>query len=201
MNKWESWDQKSTQAPYWRSFLNDAGNNWSFRAPKFAFAQKTSVNCTTGKTPYEIVFGTKPQIPMSLVLGLYRNKRKLCCSDFCTDLPPHSHDESAMKNQLLDFPFADNCFKYFWKANTILKAFIPLYLKDVASRLLNHLNIEIQLLWDTTLNFTKISFLKVIAKTCQKVKKYNIVDWDRLQSLNVSPAQFMRFKMMKTLQL
>ena len=89
-------------ARYWRNFLNDAGNNWSSLAPKFAFAHNTSVNYTTGKTPCEIVFGTKPQIPMSLKLGLYRNKHKLCYSDFCKDLPPHSHSENNLKNQPLD---------------------------------------------------------------------------------------------------
>ena len=88
-------------ARYWRSFLNEAGTNWAPLAPKFAFAHNTSVNYTTGKTPYEIVFGTKPQIPMSVKLGLYRNKQKLCCSEFCTDLPPHTHDENSTKNELL----------------------------------------------------------------------------------------------------
>ena len=39
---------------------------------------------------------------MSLKLGLYRNKHKLCCSEFCQDLPAHSHSENTMKNQLLD---------------------------------------------------------------------------------------------------
>ena len=89
-------------ARYWRNFLNDAGNNWSSLAPKFAFAHNTSVNYTTGKTPYEIVFGTKPQIPMALKLGLYRNKHKPCCSEFCKDLPSYSHSENNLKNQLLD---------------------------------------------------------------------------------------------------
>ena len=89
-------------ARYWRNFLNDAGNNWSSLAPQFTFAHKTSVNYTIGKTPYEIIFGTKPQIPMSLKLGLYRNKYKLCCSDFCKDLPSHSLSENNQKNQLLD---------------------------------------------------------------------------------------------------
>ena len=56
-------------ARYWRSFLNDAGTNWAPLVPKFVFSHNTSVNCTTGKTPYEIVFGTKPQIPMSVQLG------------------------------------------------------------------------------------------------------------------------------------
>ena len=53
-------------ARYWLNFLNNAGNNWSSLAPKLAFAHSSSVNYTTGKTPYEIVFGTKPQIPMFL---------------------------------------------------------------------------------------------------------------------------------------
>ena len=86
---------------YWRSFLNDAGTNWAPLAPKFAFAHNTSVNYTTGKTTYEIVFGAKPQIPMPVKQGLYRNKYKLCCSEFCTDLPPHNHDENSTKNELL----------------------------------------------------------------------------------------------------
>ena len=87
-------------ARYWRSFLNDAGTNWAHLAPKIAFAHNTSVNYTTGKTPYEIVFGVKPQIPMSVKLGLYRNKHKLCCSEICTDLPPHTHDENSTKKEL-----------------------------------------------------------------------------------------------------
>ena len=82
--------------------MNDSGNNWSSLAPKFAFAHNTSVNCTTEKTPYEIVFGTKPQIPMSLKLGLYRNKDNFCCSEFCKTLSSHSLSENNLKNQLLD---------------------------------------------------------------------------------------------------
>ena len=89
-------------ARYWWNFLNNAGNNWSSLAPKFAFAHNTSVNYTTGRTPYEIVFGTKPQFPMSLKFGPYRNKHELCCSEFCKDLPSHSHSENNLKNQLLD---------------------------------------------------------------------------------------------------
>ena len=86
---------------YWTSFLNDAGTNWAPLAPKFAFAHNTSVNYTSGKTPYEIVFGAKPQIPLSVKLGLYRNKHKLCCSDICTGLPSHTHHENSTKNELL----------------------------------------------------------------------------------------------------
>ena len=80
----------------------DAGNNWSPLAPEFAVSHNTSFNYTNGETPYEIVFGTKPQILMSFKLGLYRNKHKLRCSDFCNDLPSHSHREDNLKYQLLD---------------------------------------------------------------------------------------------------
>ena len=86
---------------YWRSFLNNAGTNWASLAPKFALVHNTSVNYTTGKTLYEIVFGAKPQIPKSVKLGLYRNKHKLCWSQFCITLPPHTHDENSTKNELL----------------------------------------------------------------------------------------------------
>ena len=53
-------------ARYWRIFLNDAGKNSSSLAPNIAFAHNTSVNYTTGKTPYENVFGKKNSDPYAL---------------------------------------------------------------------------------------------------------------------------------------
>ena len=93
--------QNQLIARYWRSFLNNAGTSWAPLGTKFAFGHNTSVNYPTDRTPYEIFFGAKPQIPMSVKLGFYRNKHKLCCSEFGTDLPPHTHDENSLKNELL----------------------------------------------------------------------------------------------------
>ena len=87
-------------ARYRRSFLDDAGTNWAPLAPKFAFAQSTSANYTSGKTPQEVVRGAEPQIPMSVKLGFYCNKQKLCCSELCSELPPHTLNENSMKNEL-----------------------------------------------------------------------------------------------------
>ena len=39
---------------------------------------------------------------MSLKLGLFLSKHKLCCSKFCEDLRSHSHGENSLKNKLLD---------------------------------------------------------------------------------------------------
>ena len=95
-------NQNQHIARFWRNSLNHAGNNWSSLAPNLVFAHNTGVNFSTGKTPYEIVFGTKPQIPMSLKSGFCRNKHKLCCSEFCKELPSHSLSENNLKKQLLD---------------------------------------------------------------------------------------------------
>ena len=51
-------------------------------------------NFTTEKTPYELVFGTKPQIPMSLKLGLYR------ITNFAVQIFVHTENNS--RNELLD---------------------------------------------------------------------------------------------------
>ena len=42
------------------------------------------------------------KVSMSLELGLYRTKNKLCCFTFCKDLPSHSHSKNNWKNKLLD---------------------------------------------------------------------------------------------------
>ena len=48
---------------------------------------------------------------MSVKLGLYHNKHKLCCSEFCTDLPPHTQDENSTKNELLQKLFRPQLFQ------------------------------------------------------------------------------------------
>ena len=89
-------------ARFWKSFLNDAGTNWASLEPKTAFAHITSVNYTTGKTPNKIALDSKPKTPISVKLGLYSNQHKICCSEFCTKMPPHTHDQNSTKNELLE---------------------------------------------------------------------------------------------------
>ena len=61
---------------YFRHFLSTSGSNWSELTNKFAFADNTAINSSTDYTPYEIVFGIKPQVPLSLKLGIYRDQKK-----------------------------------------------------------------------------------------------------------------------------
>ena len=87
---------------HFRIFFEQANRNWSDLAPKFAFAHNTTANTSTGLTPYEIVFGQKPQIPLSLKLGLLRSSDLTCNSEFCKDLPLHKHSEQSSNNDQID---------------------------------------------------------------------------------------------------
>ena len=68
----------------------------------FAFAHNTAINSSTGYTPYEIVFGIKPQVPLSLKLGLYRDQNKKCTSEFCAGLENHAHIEHKSNNETIN---------------------------------------------------------------------------------------------------
>ena len=74
--KWSPWTngkfeiQNKHMSRYFGCYLSEAGNNCAKLASQFAFAHNTFVNSNTGKTPYEVVFGFKPQKPISLKLGL-----------------------------------------------------------------------------------------------------------------------------------
>ena len=87
---------------YLRHFLNTTGNNWAKFVDKFAFAHNTAVSYSTGYTPYEVIFGIKPQIPISFRLGLLRDNKKNCISQYCQDLPSHTHCKNSCINEKVD---------------------------------------------------------------------------------------------------
>ena len=74
-----------------KHFISKSGSNWSDYTRKIAFLHNTAVIYSRGYAPYEILFGTKPQIPLSLKLGLLRDNQKKCTSEYCSNLTPHSH--------------------------------------------------------------------------------------------------------------
>ena len=86
---------------HFRIFFDQAKGNWSDLAAKFAFAHNTTINASTGLTAYEIVFGQKPQIPISLKLGLLRNSELTCSSEFCANLPLHSYSLQTSSNKAI----------------------------------------------------------------------------------------------------
>ena len=71
-------------------------------ACQFAFGHNTSKNSSTETTPYEIVFGFKPQIAISQKLGLVRDDNDLCHSEFCQSLPNHTHVNKETSPSCID---------------------------------------------------------------------------------------------------
>ena len=87
---------------YWQNFMNQSGHFWLKLTTRFAFSNNTSVNYTTGQKAYEIFFGSKPQVPMTLKLGLLRDKNKHCKSGFCDGLRSHTQSENNLPNHSLE---------------------------------------------------------------------------------------------------
>ena len=48
------------------------------------------------------MFETKPQVPLTLKLGLIRDKNRQCRSEFYEGLKPHTHSENQLPNKSLD---------------------------------------------------------------------------------------------------
>ena len=48
------------------------------------------------------VFGIRPQVPMTLKLGLIRDKNKQCKSEYCEGLKTHTHSENQLTKKSLD---------------------------------------------------------------------------------------------------
>ena len=185
---------------YWRNFLNDAGNNWSSLAPKFAFAHNTSVNYTTGKTPYEFVFGTKPLIPMSLKLRLYRNKHKFCCSNFCKDLPSHSHSQNSLKNEFLDNLLQPHLLQALLEKERTFKhiySFTFERCREKRIRPHDHTLIAIASNWDTTSKWDRKYFTKITNKNSYGATNFNSEDLDPLPIPSVSLTPLIKYKMIK----
>ena len=106
--KWSPWTngkveiQNKHLSTYFRCYLLEAGNNLTELACEFAFAHNTSVNSSNGTTTYEVVFGFKPQIPISLKLGLVRDDNDLCQSEFFQSSPNHTHVNKETSHSCID---------------------------------------------------------------------------------------------------
>ena len=89
-------------------FVDDNKENWSRNVKDFAFAINTQTIDNLDYTPYEIMFGFKPVIPMNLKLGLLRANTKDCHqqdASFCEDMPNHTHTNGLEQNEYFQNKF------------------------------------------------------------------------------------------------
>ena len=64
----------------------------------YAYAHNSQPLSGINITPYEIVFHTRPRIPLTFALNLTRDTSKTCISRYCSQLPEHSHYDKTDLN-------------------------------------------------------------------------------------------------------
>ena len=81
-----------------RMFLHNTPANWAFQVHMYAYAHNSQPISELNVSPYEIVFHTRPRIPLTFDLNLNRNTSKTCISQYCSQLPEHSHYDKTDLN-------------------------------------------------------------------------------------------------------
>ena len=96
-------------------FLHDTPKDWTFQVHMYAYAHNSQPLSELNVSPHEIVFHTRPRIPLTFDLNLNRDTSKTCISRYCSQLPDHSQYE---KSDL-------NSFFYRTLSKTIPQWFLP----------------------------------------------------------------------------
>ena len=81
-----------------RRFLHDTPKDWAFQVHMYAYAHNSQPLSELSISPHEIVFHTRPRIPLTFDLNLNRNTSKTCISRYCSQLPEHSHYDKSDLN-------------------------------------------------------------------------------------------------------
>ena len=81
-----------------RMFLHDTPKDWAFQVRMYAYAHNSQPLSELNISPHEIVFHTRPRIPLTFDLNLNRDTSKTCISRHCSQLPAHSHYDKSDLN-------------------------------------------------------------------------------------------------------
>ena len=79
-----------------RMFLHDTPKDWAFQVHMYAYAHNSQPLSELNVSPHEIVFHTRPRIPLTFDLNLNRDTSKTCISRYCSQLPEHSHYDKSL---------------------------------------------------------------------------------------------------------
>ena len=70
-----------------RRLLHDIPKDWAFQVHIYAYAHNSQPFSELNISPHEIVFHTRPRIPLTFDLNLTRDASKTCISRYCSQLP------------------------------------------------------------------------------------------------------------------
>ena len=94
----DKWPSRSTEQKPWYTLTNvlhDTPKDWAFQVHLCAYAHNSQPFSELNISPHEIVFHTRPRIPLTFDLNLTRDTSKTCISRYCSQLPEHSHYEKT----------------------------------------------------------------------------------------------------------
>ena len=81
-----------------RMFRHDTPKDWAFQVHMYAYAHNSQPLSELNVSPHEIVFHTRPRIPLTFDLYLTRDTSKTSFSRYCSQLPEHSHFDKTDLN-------------------------------------------------------------------------------------------------------
>ena len=81
-----------------RMFLHDTPKNWPFQVQMYAYAQNSQQLSELNVSTHEIVFHTRPRIPLTFDLNFTRDTSKSGISRYCSQLPEHSYYDKSDLN-------------------------------------------------------------------------------------------------------
>ena len=80
--------------------LHNTPQDWAYQVHMYAYAHNSQPISDLNVSPYEIVFHTRPRISLTFDLNLNRNQSRTCISQYCTQLPAHSHYDKSDLNPI-----------------------------------------------------------------------------------------------------
>ena len=78
--------------------FHNTPENWSTQVHMYAYAHNSQPLSEINLSPYEIVFHTIPRIPINFELNLQRDTYRNCTSQYCQELPLHTHYDKSNLN-------------------------------------------------------------------------------------------------------
>ena len=103
-----------------RMFLHDTPKDWVFQVHMYAYAHNSQPLSELSISRHEVVFHTRPRIPLTFDLNLNRNTSKTCISRYCSQLPEHSHYDKSCLNPFFNKTLSKSIPHWFLNVETAM---------------------------------------------------------------------------------
>ena len=110
-----------------RKFLHDTPRDWAFQVHMYAYAHNSQPLPEPNISPHEIVFHTRPRIPLTFDLNLNRDTSNTCISRYCSQLPEHSHYDKTSQPVFLQNTLKPNPQWFLAVETAMLQIYSTLY--------------------------------------------------------------------------